>query len=234
MPGESTQDLWEKLWDLWWFSEALWRGVDPFYTDMLFYPQGASLLFHPLSPASALLTLPIQALAGPLAAYNTLVLLSFVLGGYAVFLLAQRHGCGFSAALAGGLVYSAGAFHFNHIHLSHLELISIQWLPLYALALDALLQPTTDHQPPTTDASDSSSFAGRRASVIRVLLTALAMLMLIFTSLYLAMYAALLSGIWILWLIGTALRRRSARSLLRPVAELGLATALALAVTGPI
>src|SRR5690242_11933512 len=91
-PGEGAQDLWEKLWNLWWVGEALRRGVSPFFTDALFYPQGASLLFHPLNLTSGLLALPLRAIFGPIAAYNLLVLLSFALSGYAVFLLARAHG----------------------------------------------------------------------------------------------------------------------------------------------
>src|SRR5262249_32659860 len=149
--GEGAQDLWEKLWNIWWFGEALRRGTSPFFTDALFYPQGASLLFHPLNLTSALMALPLRVLFGPIAAYNLVVLLSFVLSGYAVFLLARAHGCSHPAALIGGLAYTASTFHFFHTRLSHLELVPMQWLPLYALALDGLLKPTNDQRPTTND-----------------------------------------------------------------------------------
>ncbi len=190
-PGEGAQDLWEKLWNIWWVGEALRRGANPFYTDALFYPQGASLLFHPLNLTSALMALPLRALFGPIAAYNLVVLLSFVLSGYAVFLLARAHGCGHAAALLGGLAYTASAFHFFHTRLSHLELVPMQWLPLYALALDRLLKPDIDRR--------FAAVVGRRSSVVGVLLAALALLALVFNSLYVALYAALLTLVWVGW-----------------------------------
>src|SRR6266508_341902 len=150
-PGEGAQDLWQNAWNLWWAGDALRRGQSFFFTDVLFYPQGASLLFHPLNLTSGLLAVPLRAAAGTIAAYNLLVLLSFVLSGYAVFLLARRHSCGRAAALLGGLAYTGSTFHFFHLRLGHLEQISMQWLPLYALALDALLRPTNDQRRPTTD-----------------------------------------------------------------------------------
>jgi hypothetical protein len=190
-PGESAQDLWEKLWNIWWVGEALARGANPFYTDALFYPQGASLLFHPLNLTSALMALPLRALFGPIAAYNLVVLLSFVLSGYVIFLLARAHSCGRAGSLIGGLAYCASTFFFFHTRLSHLELIPMQWLPLYALALDGLLKPTDDRRPLTTDR--------RISSVVKVLLAGLALLAVIFTSLYVALYAALLTAVWVGW-----------------------------------
>jgi hypothetical protein len=239
-PGEGAQDLWQNVWNLWWAGAALRRGVSPFFADTLFYPTGASLLFHPLNLTSGLLAIPLRALGGEVVAYNVLALLSFTLSGYALFLLARRHGCGHAAALLGGLVYTAAAFHFYHLRLGHLEQISMQWLPLYALALDALLRPTTDHRPPTTDRPEprtenrnkeqrtknkeqertqhairNTQYAIRN-TVGRVLLATLALLAVIFTSLYMALYAALLTGLWVVWAVVGALRPH-----LQPTAQAG-------------
>ncbi|NOK63915.1 MAG: hypothetical protein GFH23_1086764n1, partial [Chloroflexi bacterium AL-N1] len=127
-PGEGAQDLWQNLWNLWWVSESWQRRINPFFTDVLFYPQGASLLFHPLNLTSGVLGLPLRALFGQIITYNLLVLLSFLLSGYVLFLLARQCGCSVVAALLGGLIYTASAFHFFHLRLGHLEQISMQWL----------------------------------------------------------------------------------------------------------
>lgn len=211
-PGEGTQDLWQNLWNLWWVAEALRRGVSPLFTDALFYPRGASLLFHPLDLTSGVLALPLRALAGQVVAYNALVLLSFVLSGYAVFLLARRHGCGGAAALLGGLAYSAATYHFFHLRLGHLEQISMHWLPLYALALDTLL---------------------RRPAIATVLAATLALLAVIFTSLYMALYAALLTGLWAAWAAVGVYRRSGRRGLVRPAGGLAALLTLTLLVVGP-
>lgn len=215
-PGEGAQDLWQNLWNLWWVSEAWQRGIDPFFTDVLFYPEGASLLFHPLNLTSGVLGLPLRSLFGQIVAYNLLVLLSFLLSGYALFLLARQCGCSVVAALLGGLIYTASAFHFFHLRLGHLEQISMQWLPLYALALDGLL---------------------RRPTVLRVLATAMALLLIIFTSLYMALYAALLTVLWVVWRLGAWLRaQRQATTtlLIRPAVGLAAMCGVVFAVVGPV
>src|SRR5262245_26347180 len=63
-PGEGAQDLWQNVWNLWWAGTALRRGASPFFTDTLFYPTGASLLFHPLNLTGGLLAIPLRALGG--------------------------------------------------------------------------------------------------------------------------------------------------------------------------
>jgi hypothetical protein len=222
-PGEGTQDLWQNLWNLWWVGEALRRGVYPFSTDMLFYPRGGSLLFHPLNLTSGVIAFPFAGIFGITVAYNLLVLLGFALSGLAIFLLARRHGCGAGAAVAGGIVYTAAEFHVHQLTLGHLEQVSIQWLPLYALALDRMLRP--------------ERALIRRDELLRIGLTALALLAVLFTSLYHALYAALLTMVWVMIFYvtpsGAMGRSDGAHTRWRPLLSLLLMTALALAVAGP-
>ncbi|MHB1382617.1 MAG: hypothetical protein ACYCXJ_10420, partial [Thermoleophilia bacterium] len=43
-------------WSIWWFKYALVDlGQNPFWTDYMFYPDGASLVFHSMPKAMALL-----------------------------------------------------------------------------------------------------------------------------------------------------------------------------------
>src|SRR5579859_2805012 len=213
-PGQAP-DLWQNLWDLWWAGEALRRPTTPFFTDMLFFPRGASLLFHPLNLTGGLLALVPTVLFGPVAAYNILVLLSFSVSGVAVATIARRHGCRPMAALLGGLIYSASTFHMVQMRLGHLEQLSIQWLPLYALALDDLLA----EQP------------GPRLR--RIGLALLSLLLVVFTSLYMALFAALLTLLWGLIAIGAALRARARDRLRRQVLDLTLLGLLALMLLAP-
>lgn len=134
VPG--TGDWGQNLWALWWTRQALLvLGQSPFFTRYLFYPEGVSLLFHPLDVSDGLLALPLYGLWGGDAAYNLMVLLSFVLAGYGAYLLAlyltRRPGAGFAA----GLVFSLSPYHFLRVDLGHLNLAAIQWLPFFALFL---------------------------------------------------------------------------------------------------
>src|SRR5687768_1234026 len=42
-------DVWQHIWNLWWVKEALVEGpTNPYFTDLLYYPDGVGLYFHTL------------------------------------------------------------------------------------------------------------------------------------------------------------------------------------------
>ncbi|MFQ3633165.1 hypothetical protein [Roseiflexus sp.] len=123
------------LWHLWWVSEAILRGVNPFWTDLLFYPDGVQLYVQTLSAPNAIIALPVYGLMGPIAAFNTIVLLGFVLTGFGVFLLARRWCSGFWGPLLCGVLVTLSPFHLGQLQNSHNHLFSMQWIPLYMYAL---------------------------------------------------------------------------------------------------
>ncbi len=146
IPGDGF-DGWQNYWNLWWDKGALVdRGANPFFTDYLYYPTGVSLYFHTLNIFNGLLTLPIQLFLGLSAAYNSVVIFSFVIGGYGAYLLtlrglapleggkAGRAGYPAFMAFVAGLVYTFSPFHFAHL-LGHMQVFSLEWLPFYALYL---------------------------------------------------------------------------------------------------
>src|SRR5690348_11505561 len=61
-------------WSLEWWPWALQHGVNPLHTQLLWPPEGFSTLWMTTIPAPALLALPITLVAGPLLAYNLLML----------------------------------------------------------------------------------------------------------------------------------------------------------------
>lgn len=134
------------IWNIWWTAHALTTGQNPFFTPLLFHPQGLDLFWQTLSLPQGLLVLPITLGLGPLPAYNLLILLSFVLGGYFTFLFIgyalgnEQRRPTFWAALIGGAVYAFAPFHMQKVLDAQLEVAAIQWLPLWALATLALLE----------------------------------------------------------------------------------------------
>jgi hypothetical protein len=87
IPGDGF-DGWQNYWNLWWVKQALLvLGSNPYFTHLLDAPTGVSLLFHTLNIFNGLWTLPIQLNFGLAAAYNSVVLLSFVLAGFGGYLL---------------------------------------------------------------------------------------------------------------------------------------------------
>jgi len=143
IPGDGF-DGWQNYWNLWWVKEALiGLRTSPFYTHLLYHPEGTSLYFHTLNPFNGLLTLPIQQAVGLTASYNSAVLFSFVMGGFGGYLLAlwwmrvPRKGAGWPercGAFLVGVVFTFAPFHFAHL-LGHMQVISLEWIPFYALFL---------------------------------------------------------------------------------------------------
>jgi hypothetical protein len=125
VPGNGV-DSWVNMWNLWWLRRALIHGDDPYFTPMLYYPQGASLLLHTLNPINFLITLPViatQMLGDPFcrllpinfslpclsllpnlaATYNAAILASLTLCGLCTYLLALDVTGSRPAALVGGV-----------------------------------------------------------------------------------------------------------------------------------
>jgi hypothetical protein len=143
IPGDG-KDGWQGVWSLWWWATALGQGRNPFHTDLLFHPQGADLYLHTLMPFNGLLALPVQAVGGPVAAYNFIVLVSLVASACGAYWLARDRlaragalpggGWGEIPPFAAGLLFGFSPYLADHL-LSHLNLLAAEGLPFAVLAL---------------------------------------------------------------------------------------------------
>ena len=125
-------DYASNLWNIWWVRTSLFElGASPYWTDYLFFPEGASLALHTLSPLNSLVGALASFALGVKGAYNFLLFAHFWLGAWTFFLFA-RYLCGSElGAYLGGLLYSFGPFHFYY--LAQINVASIESLPLAAL-----------------------------------------------------------------------------------------------------
>lgn len=143
VPGNDV-DIWQNTWNLWWVRYAVWEGRSPLmFTPLLFAPNGASLLFHTLSPTNTVMALPVTVLWGPVAAYGVLAIFSFIAAGIGGLLLSREvleewpdltPAARWGAAFLGGTIFSFSSYHLTHV-LGHLHMLSLQWVPFYAWAL---------------------------------------------------------------------------------------------------
>jgi hypothetical protein len=179
LPGAEVAlaDAWQNSWNLWWTRYALEQGLNPYWTPLIFYPEGASLYLHTLNITNAIISMPINWLAGPLAAYNTAAFLGLLLSGIAAYMLAlylikQR----VIAAIVGGL-FAFSPFHLAKVWDGHLSWITLYWVVFYTLALFITL--------------DSGK---RRAAIVAGVLLALASL----TSWYFAIFSAVFTALVLL------------------------------------
>lgn len=191
LPGDG-RDGWQNYWNFWWTRQALLHDTSPFWTPLLYAPQGAPLYLHTLNLFNGVLTLPLQLAFGVTAAYNTAVFLSFTLAAYFSFLLVSYVTGSRLAGFAGGVSYAFGTYHLMHL-LGHTNLLASEWLPAYLLCLVT-----------ATDA------CGHRRLVLAVA-AVVALLLLMFCDWQYVLFAALFTPLYALY---TAVTRRSCWPLL--------------------
>lgn len=133
--GAVPVDSGQNIWNIWWVQHALLSGQNPYVTNYLFYPEQINLFWQTLGLPNALLVLPVSLAWGPVAAFNLLVLLSFGLGGYFTYRIAYNVTADAAAALVAGFVFAFSAHHMQPLLGGALEIVSIQWVPLYILLL---------------------------------------------------------------------------------------------------
>jgi hypothetical protein len=138
--SDEAVDSYQHTWHQWWVAEALTHGKSPFRTDLLYYPEGIDLFWQTLGFTQGLVAVPLTLTLGPVAGVNFTVLSSFVIGGYAVFLLARRLTGSIPGALVAGTIYVLSPYHLQKMSEGSIELTALHWLPMYVYALWALLE----------------------------------------------------------------------------------------------
>ena len=126
--ADASGDQFQSIWFFWWMKKALALGVNPYWTNDIYYPYGTGLGYH-LSPFTDLVAIGISAICrqpinGP-AVYNVIVFLSFVITGLASFLLFRHVSKHPVAAFWGSLFVTVSPYRLWH--LNHLNLLSFGW-----------------------------------------------------------------------------------------------------------
>ena len=98
--GHEGNDVWNHVWGYWWVAEELSNARLPVRTDHLAWPYGGSLWF--IDTLNAVLMLPVELIAGPVAAYNAAFFFNFFLCGVGAYALTlHMTGSRVGAAVAG-------------------------------------------------------------------------------------------------------------------------------------
>jgi hypothetical protein len=141
-PGDG--DPWHYLWGFWYFKQAFRTfPPHPFWTDLVFYPLGFQI---PFLTGVGVVLLPgalLAPLIGLTLTYNVLWVLSFVLAGYAMYLLAGHLFHDRVVAFFCGQLFMFSSYRMLHGR-EHLPLLMASCLvPLFVLLLcKAAAQPT--------------------------------------------------------------------------------------------
>lgn len=131
-PTAGNGDVYQNLWNLWWTGYSIFTlHTTLYFTHLLYYPVGASLVTQTLSPIAALLSIPLQAVSLGFA-YNVIFFMDFALAGLFMFLLADYLLKNKYAAFIAGIVFDFSPFHMVH-SLGQLNWTSIEFVPLFIL-----------------------------------------------------------------------------------------------------
>lgn len=123
----------QNVWNLWWTNRAVHAGQSPWFTNMLHFPHGTTLVAHTLAPHNGFLAVVLTPFFSLLQIHNGIVVFCFVASGLTAFWLAWYVTRRYVGSLIAGYIFTFSSFHFAHAE-GHLNLISCQWIPLFLLA----------------------------------------------------------------------------------------------------
>ncbi len=127
-------DPYESAWFLAWWPYALTHHIDPFFTRLIWYPIGASLLWVTSVPLLALLGWPLTSAFGPVLTYNLLIVTSPVFCAWSAYFLCRHMTRNFAAALIGGFVFGFSTYETSQ-SFGALNLAAVYLVPLLLLVI---------------------------------------------------------------------------------------------------
>lgn len=136
---EQWGDALLQTWTLDWDAYALVSNPLNFAQANAFYPYNNTLAFSETLIGQAILVAPVIWLTNnPVLGYNLLLLSSFALGGWGMYLLCKDLTNNRVAALGAGIIF--GFFPHRFGQLSHLHMLTAQWMPFCLLYLRRFIQ----------------------------------------------------------------------------------------------
>ncbi len=132
--GDPLMQIWVVQWNI----QKLSTALSHYFDANIFYPYTNTFAYHDHMFGLGLLGWPVHLIAhNPILTYNVLLMLSFLLSAYAMYWLAKSVCHSEYAAWIAGLLF--GFLPYRFAHLDHLNLLSIQWLPVCLLFFTRVL-----------------------------------------------------------------------------------------------
>ena len=135
----------QNIWNLWWVNLAvrhpdlypsIWR------TPLLHWPYGTTLVGHTLNPFNGFVAAVLLEFLPLVTTYNVIVVMAFVLAGLTMYWLAFYVSNAYWASITAGVIFTFSSFHFMHAE-GHLQLVSLEWIPLFLLSWHLLVTKPT-------------------------------------------------------------------------------------------
>lgn len=133
--GDPLLNAWILAWDL----HAIRTDLAHLFDANIFHPYPLTLAYSEHLLPQSLMAAPVLMLGGnPILAHNLLLFSSFPLAGLGMYLLARRLTGDHWGAVLAALLYAFAPYRMAH--LGHLQLLTIQWLPLALLFLHRVVE----------------------------------------------------------------------------------------------
>ena len=124
-------------WILWWNTQAV-PFTEAWWSPPFFYPMAGAFALSEHLAGLALFTAPLHFLGvNALAAYNVALILSCWLSAFFAFLLGRRLTGSTWAGLLAGVAFGFAPYRASQ--LSHLQVLTAQWMPLALYAMHQYL-----------------------------------------------------------------------------------------------
>jgi len=127
------------IWLIYWLKQSVTTGESFFFDPYFYYPLGYDLTAVESTLANTVLALPVALLAGPVAAYNVVLLASFGLTAYGTFLWIRAITGNRFVALACGIASAFFPYRLAHLP-GHLPQMATQWIPLCFYAVERYMR----------------------------------------------------------------------------------------------
>ncbi|MBI5642857.1 MAG: hypothetical protein HY954_05215 [Deltaproteobacteria bacterium] len=132
--GLGPQDAVLNLWILFWDIHKFRTGLGGFFDANIFFPYENTLAYSEHLIGGAVLALPLSFfIKNPVLVYNVLLLSTFVLSGFGMYLLTLHLTGDRPSAVIAGIVFAYFPYHFTHLPRIQLEMM--QWIPFTLLFL---------------------------------------------------------------------------------------------------
>ncbi len=120
------------MWFFSWWPHALLNGLDPIRTEVIFVPDGYNLAWTTAMPGPSLVLAPVTLALGPLATWNTIMLLAPALGAWTAFLLCRDLTGVVTPSLVGGYIFGFSPYVLGNLQ-GGPNLVLIALLPVFVL-----------------------------------------------------------------------------------------------------
>ncbi len=135
-------DGYQNVWNFWWVDWSVTHlHQSPWFTNYLHWPSGMSLITQTMNPFNGFVILPFTHLfnLSLIQSVNIMVMFSYVMSGVTMFWLVYHLNKSYVVAILAGAMYTFSSYHLAH-GIGHMQLISMEWVPLFLLAWWRLLE----------------------------------------------------------------------------------------------